>query len=132
MPHNIAEAVDPPQSVKKEVRSLNREQVQALLEAAEETKLYALYVLAVTTGMRQGELLGLKWEDLDLRAETLQVRRTVFEGKISAPKTQKSKRSIRLTSARPSSVLDTSVPTNSVKPPLSSGMGVSLPSLGGS
>ena len=49
--------------------------------------------------MRQGELLGLKWEDVDLQTGTLQVRRTVFNGKISAPKTSKGKRSIRLTKA---------------------------------
>jgi integrase len=94
---NIAETVDPPRSPKKEIRPLNRKQVRMLLEAAEETKLYALYVLAVTTGMRQGELLGLKWEDVDLVTGSLQVRRTVFDGKISAPKTSKSRRSIKLT-----------------------------------
>ncbi len=97
LPYGLTEAVDPPRAPKKEVRPLNRQQVKMLLEAAEETKLYALYVLAVTTGGRQGELLGLKWENLDLQAGALQVRRTVFEGKISAPKTSKSKRSISLT-----------------------------------
>lgn len=37
----------------------------------------ALYVLAVTTGLRQGELLGLKWEDVDLESATLRVRHTL-------------------------------------------------------
>ena len=55
-----------------------------------------MYVLAVTTGMRSGELLGLRWEDIDLEAGTLQVRRTVFNGRIEAPKTLKGKRSIKL------------------------------------
>ena len=47
--------------------------------------------------MRLGELLGLKWEDLDLEARTLQVKRTVSNGRIEAPKTSKSRRSIKLT-----------------------------------
>ena len=96
---NIAEAVDPPRSTKKEIRPLNPEQVKLLLEVAKGTNLYALYLLAITTGMRQGELLGLKWEDVDLRTGTLQVRRTIFNGRVSAPKTSKGRRSIRLTEA---------------------------------
>jgi integrase len=97
VPYNVTEAVDPPYSPKKEISPLSKEQVKALLAAAEHTKLYALYVLAITTGIRQGELLGLKWEDLDLEVGILQVKRTVFGGKASAPKTSKGKRSIRLT-----------------------------------
>ena len=72
IPRNVTEAVDPPQSPKKEIKPLSEAQVKILLEAAKGTGLYALYVLAVTTGMRQGELLGLKWEDLDLQVETMQ------------------------------------------------------------
>jgi integrase len=41
-------------------------------------KLEALYVLTVTTGMRQGELLGLLWKDVDLDAGTLKVSRSVY------------------------------------------------------
>ena len=67
---NVTEAVVSPRSPRKEIRPLSEGQVKILLEAAQGTELYALYVLAVTTGMRQGELLGLKWEDLDLEAET--------------------------------------------------------------
>jgi integrase len=47
------------------------------LEAARTEKLEALYIRALTTGMRQGELLGLKWEDIDLQAGTLHIRRTL-------------------------------------------------------
>jgi integrase len=46
--------------------------------------------------MRSDELLGLKWEDVDFRAETLRVNRTVFNGRVSTPKTPKSRRSIGL------------------------------------
>ena len=68
-----------------------------LLKAVEGEKMEALYVLAVTTGMRVGELLGLRWKDMDLQAGTLQVKRTVFNGHIEAPKTLKGRRSIKLT-----------------------------------
>ncbi len=58
-------------------------------------------MLAVTTGMRQGELLGLKWEDLDFEAGTLQVRRTLSTQagrgfSFSLLKTAKGRRSIKL------------------------------------
>lgn len=77
IPRNVTEAVKAPRPVKKEIRPLNPAQARGLLEAARGERLEALYALAVTTGMRQGEILGLKWEDLDLEAGTLQVRRTL-------------------------------------------------------
>ena len=61
-------------------------------------------MLAVHTGLRQGELLGLRWEDVDVEAGTLQVRRTltgVANGRpvFTAPKTAKSRRRVKLTAA---------------------------------
>jgi integrase len=97
IPRNIAEAVDPPRPAAKEIRPLDAEQVKDLFVAARGDKLEALYVLAVTTGLRRGKLLGLKWGDLDLRGGRLRVRRTVFNGAINPPKTAKSNRSVRLT-----------------------------------
>ena len=72
--------------------------MRKLLEAVRGDKLEALYVLAITTGMRSGELLQLRWEDVDLQARTLQVRlrRTVVNGRIEPPETMKGRRSIRL------------------------------------
>jgi integrase len=62
----------------------------------------ALYVLAITTGMRQGELLALRWQDVDVENATISVRRTLTRNggrvAIGEPKTKKSRRSIRLTS----------------------------------
>jgi integrase len=70
------------------------------LEAARGNRLEALYVLAITAGLRIGELLGLKWEDIDLGAKTLRVRRTKSQAKtgptFTAPKNGKG-RSVRLT-----------------------------------
>jgi integrase len=54
-------------------------------------------VVAVHCGLRQGELLGLKWEDVDLEARTLRVRRTLSKGEFAAPKTAKGRRSVSLT-----------------------------------
>ncbi len=66
-------------------------------------RLEALYVLAVHTGMREGELLGLEWEDVDLEAGVLRLRHAlVREGgrvKLGDLKTPKSRRSVRLARA---------------------------------
>lgn len=100
IPRNAAASVKPPQPRREEIRPLDLEQVRALLEAAAGDRLEAIFVLAVSTGMRRGELLGLKWEDVDLDAGTLQVRRTLSEPKggciFEPPKSGKG-RSIRLT-----------------------------------
>jgi integrase len=99
IPRNITEAVDPPREQKQEIKPLNEEEVRTLLKAVRGDKLEALYVVAITTRMRSGELLGLRWEDIDLQAGIIQVKRTVFNGQIEAPKTLKGKRSIKLTQA---------------------------------
>jgi integrase len=101
IPRNATDAVKPPQVRREEMRPLAPEQVKILLEAARGDRLEALYVLAVTTGLRQGELLGLKWEDVDLEDGTLQVRRTLATTKggpqLTSPKTKGSCRTVRLT-----------------------------------
>jgi len=100
IPRNATEAVKPPQVSREKMRPLTAEQVKVLFEAARGDRLEALYVLAVTTGLRQGELLGLKWDDIDLEVGTLQVRHTLTTAKggpvLSAPKTKGSRRTVRL------------------------------------
>jgi len=101
IPRNATEAVKPPQVRREEIRPLTPEQVKMLLEAASGDRLEALYVLAVHTGLRQGELLGLKWDDIDLETGTLQVRRALTTAKggprLAAPKTKGSRRRVSLT-----------------------------------
>jgi integrase len=97
VPRNVTEAVSPPREQVKEINPLNEEQVKRLLKTVRGDRLEALYVLGIHTGLRSGELLGLRWEDLDLQAGTLQVKRTVFNGRVEAPKTVKGRRSIKLT-----------------------------------
>ena len=100
MPRNVTEAVKPPQVRRKEMQPLTAEQVKVLFEAAKGDRLEALYVLAVTAGLRQGELLALKWDDVDMEAGTLKVRRTLTTAKggpvLSAPKTRGSRRTVKL------------------------------------
>lgn len=101
IPRNAAEAVKVPQVRRKEITPLTIQETKRLMEAADGDRFEALYVLAVTTGMRQGELLALKWDAVDLEREVLRVRRTLtrLKGtyKMDAPKTQKSRRSVKLT-----------------------------------
>jgi integrase len=104
IPSNVAEGVKAPRPATEEIRPLNREQTKTLLEVAKgEDRFEALYVLAVTTGLRQGELLGLKWEDVDLDESVVRVRRTLTRHKtrllLSDPKTKRSRRTVQLTEA---------------------------------
>ncbi len=101
VPRNATEAVKPPQVRREEIRPLTSEQVKQLLDAARGDRLEALYTLAVHTGLRQGELLGLKWEDVDLESGSLHVKRTLTTPRggprLAAPKTKGSRRRVSLT-----------------------------------
>jgi integrase len=66
IPRNPTEVVRAPRPTSKEMHPLSADETRKLLEAARGDKLEALYVLAIHTGMRQGELLALKWQDVDL------------------------------------------------------------------
>lgn len=103
IPRNVTDAVRAPRPERKEIEPLSPEQTRVLLATASEAgeRFEALYVLAVSTGMRQGELLALKWEDIDFGTGTLQVKRTLSTAtgggfRFGAPKTTKSRRSIKL------------------------------------
>jgi integrase len=100
---NACKAVSPPRRQRFEVTPLTLEQVQQLLAAVEGHRLAALFKLALATGMRLGEILGLKWQDIDFAKGTVQVRRVLIRipstlpGKGYAeaePKTQRSRRAI--------------------------------------
>ena len=99
---NVCDAVKPPKVQAQEMRALSPSEARQLLTAAAGNPLEALYVLAVTVGLRQGELLGLKWADLDLDGGRLQVRRSIARvnghGWLEQePKSAKSRRSVALT-----------------------------------
>ncbi len=103
IPRNAAKGVKVPQAgSRKEIRPLTSQQARDLFDAARGDRLEALYVLAIATGLRQGELLALKWEDVELEEAVLRVRRTLTRsgGKVEVgpPKTPNSRRSLGLTS----------------------------------
>lgn len=85
----------------KQHRLLTMAQAQQLLAAAQGSSLKTLLLLALATGMRRGELLGLKWDDIDCERALLQVRRSLGslvtnEFVESAPKTDPAWRQIEL------------------------------------
>jgi integrase len=80
IPRNPADSVKAPTPTPKEMHPLSVLEVRQLLEAARGDRLEALYVLAIHTGMRRGELLALKWADIDLDLATVRVRRTLTRG----------------------------------------------------
>lgn len=101
IPQNVVEAVDPPRIPKKEFRPLSPDEVSSFLETAKEDRLYAMYVLAVSCGLRLGELLGLKWEDIDFANGTARIVRQLqwIKGAgpvLSEPKSAKARRTIVL------------------------------------
>jgi integrase len=110
VPRNVCEAVKAPRPATGEMQTLSADETRRLLEAARGDRLEALYVLAVHTGMRQGELLGLKWSDVDLKAGTISVRRTLTKSGTSLllgePKTKKSRRTVYLTEAATEALRD--------------------------
>lgn len=77
IPKNVCDLVSAPRISKKELQVLTREQARTLLKAVKEHRLETILLLAVTTGMRRGELLALRWQDVNLETGTLQIQRTV-------------------------------------------------------
>ncbi len=89
-----------PRHKRPHVEALTAHQAKALLRSAKDHRLEALFVLALTTGMRQGELFALRWSDVDLSRRALSVVRSAQEvsGEIAfvEPKTDSSRRRIAL------------------------------------
>ena len=101
IPHNVADAVKAPRPAPEEMHPLSPDEARKLIEAVRGDTLEALYVLAVHTGMRQGELLALKWEDVELNEGVICIKRTLVRsgGRIAVgePKTKGSRRPVHLT-----------------------------------
>jgi integrase len=104
---NVCDLVSPPRKQQFEIQPLTMEQMQNLLATVRGYKWEALFTLALATGMRRGELLGLKWQDINFEAGVLQVRRVLSRVPTNMPerehvyveaepKTQKSRRSVMI------------------------------------
>jgi len=98
MPQNITELVIAPTIQRPEFDTFTAEQARSLLKAVQGDRLEALYVLAITTGMRQGELLGLRWQDVDVERRRLQLVRQL--------KTRQSRRAVVLPELAATALVD--------------------------
>lgn len=102
IPRNPCDDAKAPRVTRTEMKVLTPEQAKAFLAATADHPAHALYVLAITTGMRAGELLGLQWGDIDLDAGRLTVKRALQQqnGGVGlvfvTPKTARSRRMILL------------------------------------
>jgi integrase len=97
---NVASAVRPPKIEGREIEMLTAEQINDVLAKLESHALYPIVALALATGMRRGELLALRWEDVDLDDTMLKVERSLEESdrglRFKAPKTKHGRRAIPL------------------------------------
>jgi integrase len=98
---NPMDGITAPSPDKPEVEVLDKAETATLLKAAEGRPIYTTILLAVTTGMRRGELLALRWSDIDFVKGHLDVNQTLVETKakgleFKAPKSKSGKRRISL------------------------------------
>jgi integrase len=100
---NPAQIAEPPPITRPEMRTWRPEEVSTFLTHVADDRLYPAWLLAVGLGMRKGEILGLRWYDVDLEAATLAVRHALtavrYELVFGEPKTSRSRRSLPLTAA---------------------------------
>ncbi|MHB1418187.1 MAG: tyrosine-type recombinase/integrase [Bacillota bacterium] len=100
IPQNPILYVDLPRQQKVEMHALSPKEARRFLEAASYSKLQALFILMVTTGLRPGEALGLQWQDVDFDQGRIHVQHSLSRTKdvwrLEEPKTPRSRRSIPL------------------------------------
>lgn len=100
---NVADAVDPPAVPRREMRPPTPAEVAQFLDAvtAADDRLAALWIVAAYSGCREGELLGLQWQDVDLDRASVTIRRTLVDARkgvprYGEPKTGRSRRTVSL------------------------------------
>ena len=96
---NVATLVDAPRVKTKEIETLSAGEIQAVLETLRGRSLYPITAVALGTGMRRGELLALRWQDVDLDGATLRIERALEQTKrgglvFKSPKTAHGRRTI--------------------------------------
>jgi integrase len=94
--------VDPPSPKGKAMRTLTQSEVTDLLIAAQDHYYYPVIYTAVSTGLRQAELLGLRWRDIDIASRSISVNQTLYKRcnvyQFNKPKTEHSRRRVSMTS----------------------------------
>ena len=103
VPRNVTDLMKAPRRDNREMTPLTEDQAQRFLEVVAGDRFEALYTLALTTGMREGELLALRWQDVDLEQASLMVRSTLQQLgnalSLAETKTAHSRRRIGLSKA---------------------------------
>ena len=98
---NPCDLVDSPSWKARPMRTLTTEELENLLEIASGNRFYPVIYTAVSTGLRQAELLGLRWRDIDLDLQSISVCRTLYKRRgvceFKEPKTSHSKRRVSMT-----------------------------------
>ncbi|CAA9588808.1 MAG: Integrase [uncultured Thermomicrobiales bacterium] len=95
VPRNVASLAKAPRVKRKEIEALDEVQARQLMASSKETRWEALIAVALVTGLRQGELLGLKWSDIDLDRGVVQVQRQLGrDGTLADLKNDHQRRSI--------------------------------------
>lgn len=102
-PRNVCDAVIAPRVESPEVDCWTREEAKEFLEKVKQYRYYSLCLLALTTGMRRGELLGLRWADVDIDRQQVTIRQTRIGdengGRYEKTKTKAGERTIDISAA---------------------------------
>ena len=98
---NVAEFADPPRPARAKINIMSPNEIARFLDVARETEYYVYFSTLLCTGLRRGELLALRWRNLDLDKSILHVTKTAFklgngEYVIKEPKTSHSRRAVSL------------------------------------
>jgi integrase len=105
---NVAALTDHPRPIRREIRPLDAKQAQRFLEAVRGDRLEALYSVALALGVRQGEALGLRWEDVDLDRGFVHIRRSLVRiNRVFVLAEPKTARSVRRLGPLPANLVET-------------------------
>jgi integrase len=100
MQRNVTELVEAPRIEEKEMQVLNEAQIKQLLAGVKDTWFEGVYYLVLSTGLRAGEIFALQWQDIDIVARKLEIRRgwqrVDADYSLSLPKTTHGRRAIAL------------------------------------
>ncbi|MCZ7537305.1 MAG: site-specific integrase [Acidimicrobiia bacterium] len=106
VPRNAADAADPPKLARangEEMKTWTPAQLRVFFDGIAGHRLAPAYLLAATTGMRRGEVLGVRWRDISFPARRLHVRQTIlsvnYQVTVGQPKTRRGERKISLDAA---------------------------------